>query len=50
MRLGTDALVLTKCTRSQSAGFLSQTFLKACSRPASMYILARLNLLMIALA
>ncbi|EIE21003.1 hypothetical protein COCSUDRAFT_56925 [Coccomyxa subellipsoidea C-169] len=29
MRLGQDALVLTKCTTSQSAGFLSQTFLKA---------------------
>ncbi|CAL8469147.1 g8688 [Coccomyxa elongata] len=29
MRLGKDALVLTKCARSQSAGFLSQSFLKA---------------------
>ncbi len=29
MRLGQDALVLTKHTTSQSVGFLSQTFLKA---------------------
>ncbi|KAK3277673.1 hypothetical protein CYMTET_14333 [Cymbomonas tetramitiformis] len=28
MRLGTDALVLTKCSESMSVGFLSQTFLK----------------------
>ena len=28
MRLGQDALVLTKHTTSQSVGFLSQTFLK----------------------
>ncbi len=34
MRLGKDALVLTKCARSQSAGFLSQSFLKVCGRPA----------------
>jgi len=36
MRLGKDALALTKCATSQSAGFLSQSFLQV---PALMLVL-----------
>jgi hypothetical protein len=31
MRLGKDALVLTKCRTSMSAGFLSQSFNEVCA-------------------